>query len=175
MIEHRRINHPSNRKCNKFPACENGDRCLYKHEGTSQTGQAQVNQAQENIFTCRTCKLEFNDKNSMMFHRKIDHINEVKACKNFVAGLNCRKGPDLCWYKHEHPAQSIRNTLNKKHYCPSFYTAEFSQRIHPSGGSGGPIQSGPPNDPAGPLHTAAANDCNDGRNIETAKVENIQM
>ena len=33
MIEHRRLNHPSTKKCSNFPNCERGDLCLYIHEG----------------------------------------------------------------------------------------------------------------------------------------------
>ena len=62
MIDHRRVNHPSNKKCNKFPACERGDRCLYRPEGRNETGETQENQASENIVICRTCKTELRKR-----------------------------------------------------------------------------------------------------------------
>ena len=38
--------------------------------------------AEDSVFTCRTCKNNFSDKNEMMIHRKIEHIDEVKDCKD---------------------------------------------------------------------------------------------
>ena len=114
MIEHRRINHPSTKKCNNFPNCERGDRCLYVHEGNSdniETAEAAPTEAQSgNGIICRTCKESFEDKNEMMNHRKRDHPNQVGICKNIAAGLNCRKGPAHCWYRHE---QIISNTTSR--------------------------------------------------------------
>ena len=112
MIEHRRVNHPSNKKCNKFPYCERGERCLYKHEGEIETAETQRNQTQEGLFSCRTCNEEFSDKNDMMMHRKDKHLQEVKACKNIKAGLNCWKGPVNCWYRHDSPsASTLQNNI----------------------------------------------------------------
>ena len=107
MIEHRRIKHPSTKKCNNFPNCERGDRCLYIHEGTSEDIQSAGTPHQEvqgeNNVVCRICKESFGDKNAMMNHRKRDHLDKVGVCKNIANGLNCRKGPLHCWYKHEQP------------------------------------------------------------------------
>ena len=47
MIDHRRVTHPSNKKCNKFPACDKVDRCLYKHEGTPEAFETQSHKAHE--------------------------------------------------------------------------------------------------------------------------------
>ena len=86
MIERRRAKHPSTKKCNKFPQCVNGDRCLYIHEesvvnnedGSKHSGQTQ---GEDGRITCRTCQEDFKDKNKMMVHRKIQHLNVV-ACYN---------------------------------------------------------------------------------------------
>ena len=115
VIEHRRENHPSTRKCNNFPECVNRDKCLYIHKGlvekrkdeTAHSGEAQAN---ETRLTCITCKVDFSDKNEMMVHRKREHPNDVGLCKNILSGINCRKGPENYWYRHE-PNRSPRSTL----------------------------------------------------------------
>ena len=128
MIEHRRINHPSNRICSKFPNCERGDLCLYKHEGSMADGtHANVNQTQgeEGKVSCRTCKNEFRDKNEMMVHRKIDHINEVKMCKNILAGVNCRKSAVYCWHRHTNDASSPKDIPMNNTAAPAFNVKNF--------------------------------------------------
>ena len=130
MIEHRRAKHPSTKKCNKFPQCVNGDRCLYIHEesvvnnedGSKHSGQTQ---GEEGRITCRTCQEDFKDKNEMMVHRKIQHLNVVGVCKNIAAGINCRKGPENCWYRHDQhitPKSTLRNSTTA---VPAFTQQNF--------------------------------------------------
>ena len=52
-----------------------------------------------------------------MMHRKNNHLQEVKECKNIKAGLNCWKGPVNCWYRHDPPSAS---TLKKTIATPPF-------------------------------------------------------
>ena len=109
MIDHRRVTHPSNKKCNKFPACDKGDRCLYKHEGNKEAFETQAYQAHEGRkITCRSCQQDFNDKDEMMMHRKNEHLSYVKSCKNIQAGISCQKGPVYCWYRHDLPVLTTR-------------------------------------------------------------------
>ena len=101
MIEHKRVNHPSTKKCNTFPACVNGDRCLYIHDGAvvnNEDVEAHGRQpyGEEGKITCRTCQGDFKDKHDIMVHRKREHLNIVGVCKNISAGINCRKGPENC-------------------------------------------------------------------------------
>jgi hypothetical protein len=117
MIEHRRIQHPSTKKCSNYPNCERGESCLYIHEGTTNnlnTVVTQENQTDGPV-TCRICLSEFHDKNEMMIHRKNEHLDKVGICKNIAAGLNCRKGPVHCWYKHNLGlnSNSIQRNKNK--------------------------------------------------------------
>ena len=82
---------------------------------------------------CRTCKTEFNDKNDMMVHRKTEHLSEVKICKNFKAGLNCRKGPDMCWYRHEQTEMNSRNISRNSINAPAFNLQNFPIGPTPQG------------------------------------------
>ena len=49
--------------------------------------------------TCYICGKTFIDKNSMMKHRKIEHVNIVKECSEFIKN-NCRFQEAACWFKH---------------------------------------------------------------------------
>ena len=125
MIEHRRLNHPSTKKCSNFPNCERGDLCLYIHEGD--TGDVtQENQTQGiNIpITCRICLSEFHDKNKMMIHRKSEHLIRVGMCKFFQAGLTCMKGPDHCWYRHNMMTTQMSTSRNNT-TAPKFNVENF--------------------------------------------------
>ena len=139
MIEHRRVTHPSNKKCNRFPACDRGKKCLYKHEGVQTDVETQAYQTQEgNSITCRSCQQEFSDKNEMMIHRKIEHLSEVKACKNVQNGVNCIKGPLHCWYRHDMPVNQntsapIVNTQRNTTAAPAFNLQNFPLGPTPQG------------------------------------------
>ena len=144
MIEHRRVQHPSTKKCTNFPNCERGDLCLYRHEAPTNnavTVETQGNQAQviAGAVTCRTCLSEFHDKNEMMIHRKNEHLDIVGMCKNITAGLNCRKGPVHCWYKHNQgssPNTTPRNTTS----VPAFNVENFPHGPTPQGAVVGQTQ-----------------------------------
>ena len=85
MIDHRRVKHPSSKKCKWFPNCERGDTCLYRHEAAAESienGTPQTTQAHgDTPITCRICNTDFGDKNKMMMHRKADHLDKVNMCK----------------------------------------------------------------------------------------------
>ena len=61
----------------------------------------------------------------MMVHRKIDHLSEVKICKNILAGVTCRKGPVYCWYRHNHNNESTRSTPINNIRAPEFNVQNF--------------------------------------------------
>ena len=139
MIEHRRIHHPSTKKCSNFPNCERGESCLYIHEGTTNnlnTVVTQENQTDGPV-TCRICLSEFHDKNEMMIHRKNEHIDKVGMCKNISAGLNCRKGPAHCWYNHNKQAANTgatsRSTSRNTTSVPAFTEGNFPYGLTPRG------------------------------------------
>ena len=141
MIDHRRIKHPSNRKCKWFPECERGETCLYKHETAVESvenGPVQAIPAQHgDQITCRICNTRFEDKNEMMMHRKSDHIEKVNMCKNITAGITCRKGPLYCWYNHNQQASNTgaisRSTNINTTTVPAFNETNFPYGPTPKG------------------------------------------
>ena len=119
---------PQTKYVQSFPNCDRGDQCLYKHEGSNNdvlSGDANQAQRNETKITCRTCTQEFSDKNEMMVHRKIDHLSEVKMCKNILAGVNCRKGPVYCWYRHNQNDEPTRSTPLNNIRAPAFNVQNF--------------------------------------------------
>ena len=125
IIEHRRIDHPLNKICSKFPNCERGDTCLYKHEGSmDDIHPTDANQTQGEAVKvkCKTGKKEFKAKNEMMVHRKINHINVV-MCKSILSGVNCRKGAVYCWYRHTQNNASVTQISNVT--APAFNVQNF--------------------------------------------------
>ena len=142
MIEHRKIQHPSTKKCSNFPNCERGESCLYIHEGTTNNlntvvTQENLRQVTDGAVICRICLSEFHDKNEMMIHRKNEHIDKVGMCKNISAGLNCRKGPVHCWYNHIKKdaitGATLRPTSQNPTSVPAFTEENFPYRLTPRG------------------------------------------
>ena len=113
---------------------ERVDMCLYKHQVENEVTYPHESQPhQENTVTCRSCKNQFGNKHDMMSHRKKDYLNEVKDCKNFIAGLNCRMGPEWCWYRHDRTGTKSTSTLPKSTSAPSFNLQNFPHGPTPQG------------------------------------------
>ena len=104
LMNHRKLEHPSNRKCRDFAigACLRGDLCWYVHENvmelSSQNSQVVPHQGEDKI-QCYICKKEFSSKNEMMNHKKREHPSNI-VCKNFCLG-NCRRSEEQGWYLHK--------------------------------------------------------------------------
>ena len=135
MIDHRRVKHPSNKKCKWFPDCERGESCLYIHTSgvnniENETPQANVHRA--NQITCRICNNSFEDKNDMIMHRKAEHIEKVNMCKNILAGITCRKGPIYCWYNHSQQAEST-GAISRSTRRNTTAVLPFTEQNFPSG------------------------------------------
>ena len=130
MIEHRRAKHPSTKKCYNFPKCVNEDRCLYIHEGSVENNKdggphGGQTQREEGKIVCRTCQVDFKNKNKMMVHRKREHLNIVGVCKNILAGINCRNGPENCWYRHDQCTIPKSTIINNTKSVPAFTPENF--------------------------------------------------
>ena len=96
LMNHRRDIHPTKRiciydledRCNFQPK-----QCWYRHK---------IEGSGENISTtlkCYTCEIHFENRMSLMKHRKIQHPNNCKPCKKYSEGT-CPRNDETCWYKH---------------------------------------------------------------------------
>ena len=65
---------------------------LELHHQSSGNGQLEIK--------CRICNVAFNDKRSLMKHRKEEHLATVSVCKKYVTGT-CPFTASACWWRHE--------------------------------------------------------------------------
>ena len=94
LMQHRKFNHPSNRKCRDYPEkCTRGSTCWYVHSDEMEVD----NSPQKNI-KCDFCNLEFETKRALMAHKKENHPTRVNLCSLFMSG-DCPRDID-CWYRH---------------------------------------------------------------------------
>ena len=110
MMNHKRdSDHPSKKKCNKFPDCERAEECWYKHCSVMPPQIPQVSSQKTTHLACNVCKQIFSERNDLMFHKKRVHPSDI-VCSNFLAGY-CRRGTsgENCWYNHDQLATAATN------------------------------------------------------------------
>ena len=108
LMEHRKHQHPSNKKCRNYPEgpegrCIRGKACWYIHE--EQLMEVDESVVSENSFEgakfkCNHCEKSFKGKNDFMRHNKLYHIKNVANCEKYEKGL-CTRNDNQCWYKHQ--------------------------------------------------------------------------
>ena len=83
--------------------CEFGsDKCWFLHMDGSETK-----------FECNKCEKTFANKDTFSHHRKKNHKESVKTCKNVVSGA-CRYGNKKCWFNHDDLENSTKDENTKK-------------------------------------------------------------
>ena len=102
LMSHRKIVHPSEKKCRNFPAnCKFEKECWYVHDELMETGDSK--ESSENVswaFNCHLCEEKFVQRRDFMNHKKTNHEDKVNVCNNFING-NCSRNDESCWYKHQ--------------------------------------------------------------------------
>ena len=102
LMEHRKIMHPSNKKCRNYPGgkCSFGSECWYVHEEQLMDVDESFESPVEDIkFKCNVCASELENKDSLMKHKKTSHIQNVPVCEKFSKSF-CQRSDSQCWYKH---------------------------------------------------------------------------
>merc|ERR1712129_467230 len=105
-FKHRKGVHPSTQKCtyyNTEKGCKHGLDCLYIHEEMMEEATQQSDTNPRNLspaHSCRICNESFSSKHELMKHRKKDHRDKVRPCRDFLQNV-CHRGVSKCWYKHE--------------------------------------------------------------------------
>ena len=142
LMNHRRDIHPSNKKCYLFSdgKCpRDNKKCWYVHE--EQLMEVDESFKSESLHTnlaCNLCKHEFDTKDALMRHKKIEHPDKVKPCTDYSEGT-CVRGNENCWYGH--PGHE-RNTNEKPQICnnimnlqklknPRFFRRHQKIPLHP--------------------------------------------
>ena len=98
LMNHRKIEHPSNNICRYFlkQECDfDSETCWYLHK------EKPINEEKksEMKFVCNNCEREFEDRSVLMKHKKVMHPEKVSNCKSFAQG-KCNAVSDSCWYIH---------------------------------------------------------------------------
>ena len=88
VTRHRKDIHPTFKPCRNIDKCKFQSECFFSHELIP-----------EGKFRCFQCGDDFNTRHDMMIHRKSEHIEDIKTCKEFV--LNQCDKETKCWWKHE--------------------------------------------------------------------------
>ena len=104
LMNHRKTEHPSNRKCRNFPGgnCNFGINCWYVHEEELMDIDESFkcdDQAEKAKYKCYICKVECESKDEFMKHKKNVHTINVQICEKFLVG-KCDRNKEQCWYKH---------------------------------------------------------------------------
>ena len=81
--------------------------CWFLHEYQETHGK---NPSASSNFNCKYCGNLFQSKSDLMFHRKAEHFQVVKQCRNYESGY-CSYNDKECWYKHNE--SSYDNQANK--------------------------------------------------------------
>ena len=101
LMMHRKADHT--KKCKKFPKCDLGDECWYQHpDNPMETNETYTVVVAPGCtkFECRVCNEKFEEKPSLMKHRKLTHAATVSMCREF-ANNSCSRGDSKCWYRHQ--------------------------------------------------------------------------
>ena len=123
LMQHRKFNHPSNRKCRDYPEkCIRGSTCWYIH-----TEEMEVDNSPNVRFNCNFCDFECERKNALMEHKKEQHPSEVNFCSKFVSGTCFRDVK--CWYRHpDSPRKASKHekpkNLSFESENPDFHKAQ---------------------------------------------------
>ena len=75
---------------------------------------------------CRNCEEEFSEKWNLMLHRKSNHSNTIRICRNFEIG-NCYYTAESCWWIH-----GESNIMNKVQcfICSETFDSKYDMMIH---------------------------------------------
>ena len=105
LMNHRKIVHPSNKRCRNFPGnCNFGKECWYVHEDQMETESLSGSQETFSEVKCNFCKATFKHKSDFMQHRKTEHPENNQACKSFENG-QCEKNEEECWFIHSYSTE----------------------------------------------------------------------
>ena len=112
LMEHRKVVHPSNKKCRNFPTnCKYSSKeCWYIHEEPMDVDSSlhSTNRGQSK-FHCDFCQETFAIRREFMNHKKINHPDKVNICDKFLKG-DCQRGEPSCWFKHTTENQKLTFT-----------------------------------------------------------------
>ena len=97
LMNHRKIVHPSSKKCKNFPRgeCNFGSGCWYVHDDDEKMDTEDT----FDNFKCDVCEEEFKGRTNFMRHKKLSHPQNVPVCEKYSA-RKCPRIDQDCWFEH---------------------------------------------------------------------------
>ena len=112
LMYHRKNKHlesVANCKNKLLDKCKfSSEKCWWRHTEITENKQ-HVGEHTEEIIKCYFCQKQFENKRTMMIHRKKEHRNLVKKCDQFPES-KCRFSDEDCWFIHV-----MNNPIHKEH------------------------------------------------------------
>ena len=125
LMVHRKKEHPDIIKTCRYlkeGGCDyDDDMCYYSHRSQETPKKTSSNPSN---FNCRFCGKPFDEKSELMFHRKAEHPQVVKQCRDFRRGF-CDNSEDECWYKHSDSSE-FANQVNEPEQSSGFWNVSKS-------------------------------------------------
>ena len=92
------------------------EKCWWKHTNKAELSDHTINHTADKIIKCSLCQTQFENKGSMMLHRKKEHKTAVKNCNQFQEN-NCRYGKEGegCWFVHLQNDDKKKENVGEKH------------------------------------------------------------
>ena len=109
LMEHRKLVHPSKKKCRYFPDTRVHDAsCWYVHEEPEPMDVDVELVNKEWNFKCNFCEEAMKERREFMLHKKTKHGETVLNCEKFLRG-ECKRNVQSCWFKHpvQNPGDQI--------------------------------------------------------------------
>ena len=107
LMTHKKSNHLENISiCSHFSngACPYNETCWFRHVKDSKEIKTELS------LICNICKIQFESRSDLMMHRKKEHHENIKMCRNFKKG-NCTYNLK-CWFSHR-KVEMFANDMNK--------------------------------------------------------------
>ena len=105
LMTHKKSHHNEKLSvCSNFSAgfCAFGDKlCWFSHDSQNEE-PAEVN--------CNICSKTFHDLTDYLQHKKNEHVETLKECKN----KECRFGEQSCWYHHVNQPKKDKQEITEK-------------------------------------------------------------
>ena len=76
---------------------------------------------------CFICNKIFDNRTDMMKHRKKEHVEMIKTCRQYQSN-NCRYVSESCWFKHEND-EELRRHHETKHEGDQMETESVFRKV----------------------------------------------
>ena len=117
LMNHRKLLHPSNKRCRNFPdgKCTFGKDCWYVHAEDLMDTDESFKQ-DHTKHECYNCHIEFDTKDKLKKHKKLEHAESVKKYEKFL-GNKCERDDTHCWYIHKYSKSSSSPSQKDQVFC----------------------------------------------------------